>query len=558
MTRKRSILFLFGLMAVVAGLLVVRPVSALAGSGDDSPCRENKEATPATAKHGESETGGEEASSCLEIELREVKEALQAQQLRIEALEAELRLVRNSPLPATAPEPVIAKAPTMAAPPQDGLEKRLENAESRLKSLGPFSFSGDFRLRDEPFIGGPANQSQVRNRERFRLRVNASVRLNEDISGGLALATGDINDPITSNQTANQYYTRKPFLLDRAFVNYNPHQFKPLTLIGGKFAYPWYRTELTWDNDLNPEGVAQKLEWTPESWHVLKQIAFIGFELPFAETSGINFNLPNPNNRSIQQNDVYGGQIQTTWQLASWLKFTADTAFYNYHNADPIALSAVEANASSPAVGLLKQGGNSIQNSYQAVTASFTVPVISGGTTTVGSAIINARFASKFALSDSIAQFDIQTHTDAWPIRLLGDYVQNTRACANTSQPIFVPAEPANANISISTVNGACHSRERRGYWLEGRIGRAQEKGDWQFAYTRMFIEREAVLTAFNFSDIRQGSNVTQHRLETLYTPVKNVQLGFVGFFGRPLNLGNSAPPENLLKRLQFDLSYKF
>src|SRR5713101_5917089 len=45
-----------------------------------------------------------------------------------------------------------------------------KSLDSRIKAIGPFSFSGDMRVRDEPFIGGPTNQSQVRNRMRFRLR----------------------------------------------------------------------------------------------------------------------------------------------------------------------------------------------------------------------------------------------------------------------------------------------------------------------------------------------------------------------------------------------------
>jgi hypothetical protein len=61
--------------------------------------------------------------------------------------------------------------------------------------------------------------------------------------------------------------------VDRAFINYTPHQFKPLTLTGGKFAYPWYNTELTWAKDLNPEGVAQTLAFNLESTPVLKRIA---------------------------------------------------------------------------------------------------------------------------------------------------------------------------------------------------------------------------------------------------------------------------------------------
>jgi len=161
-------------------------------------------------------------------------------------------------------------------------------------------------------------------------------------------------------------------------------------------------------------------------------------------------------------------------------------------------------------------------------------------------------------LSDTIAQFDIKTPSDAWPVRLLADYVQNTRACANAATPIFVPAIPAGSTATVATVNGACNSRERRGYWLEGRVGRTQKPGDWQFAYTRMFIEREAVMGAFNFSNLRQNSNVSQHRVEIYYQWLNNVQLKFTGLFGRPLNLGLTTPRENLLKRLQFDVVYKF
>jgi hypothetical protein len=107
-------------------------------------------------------------------------------------------------------------------------------------------------------------------------------------------------------------------------------------------------------------------------------------------------------------------------------------------------------------------------------------------------------------------------------------------------------------------LSAPCNSRERRAYWAESRFGRAQEKGDWQFAYTRMFIEREAVMSVFNASDIRQGSNVSQHRAEVFYQALNNVQLAFTGFLGRPLNFGKTTPPEDILQRYQFDVIYKF
>jgi hypothetical protein len=438
--------------------------------------------------------------------------------------------------------------------PQDW-STRVGNIEDRLKDFGPFAFSGDFRLRGEPFFGGPANQSLDQTRERFRLRFNVTAKLNDDISGGFSLASGDINDPTSTNQTVGDFYTRKAIALDKAYVDYTPHQFKNLTLIGGKFSYPWYNTELTWDKDLNPEGLAQTLTFnlnTPG----LKKISFIGFELPFTQVAGVSLT-----NQSLVSSVTYGGQVQTNWQLGLWLKFGAYAVFYDFVNSDPIALALARASAKNPQTpltGLLPLGtGNTVQNSITTTTATDIITTSGTAYPTGVTNITNAQFASKFALVDGLARFDVRTPSDRWPIALIGDYVQNTEACANVETLKGAPANTASVEYSQST-NFACNPHQRRGYWAEAQAGRATKRGDWQFDYTRIFIEREAVLSNFDYSDIRQGSNVSEHRAMVLYQLYSNVQLSFTGLFGRPLNFGSSKPPEDYLKRLQFDLIYSF
>ncbi len=433
--------------------------------------------------------------------------------------------------------------------------KKIKGVEASLKKIGPFNFSGDLRLRDEPFFGGPSDQSQVRNRMRYRLRVNANAKLNDEISGGLSLASGDINDPISTNQTVNQFYTRKSIGIDKAFINYNPHYFKPLTLTGGKFAYPWYNTELTWDKDLNPEGLAQTLAFDVNHAPLLRRIALVGFELPFSEVANTS-----TTNKSIVQSVVYGGQLQTAWVFGPRVRFSAYSGVYNYHNADPIAFAIQKANLKNPTTpltGALPLVGTGFQNSVLVTTQSGIVTVSGTPVSTGVKTITDTQFASKFALLDSIARFDIQTPSAKWPVTLIGDYVQNMEACGNLNN--LRPTPPSTKTATFSQAFSApCVSNQRRAYWLEGRLGRLQDKGDWQFAYTRMFIEREAVMSAFNASDIRQGSNTSQHRAEVLYQALPNVQFAFTGFLGRPLNLGNSKPPEDILQRYQFDLTYKF
>ncbi len=409
-----------------------------------------------------------------------------------------------------------------------------KNLESRLKSLGPFVFSGDFRLRAEPTFGGPVNQSQDQFRERFRLRFNAEARLNDQINGGFSLASGDLNNPISTNQTAGQYTTRKPIEIDRMYVTYNPDWFRHLTLTGGKFAYPWFNTELVWDKDLNPEGAGETLAFDVKT-PVLKKFSVVGFQLPFAESKRAA-----ASNLSVYSTMVYGEQLQTFWQLGSRVKLSAYTGFYDWKNADSVALAVTAANSSSPDDGLLTLNSNGLQNSIATVT---TTNAITGAKT-----ITSAQFASKFGIIDSLAQFDIRTSSERWPLTFVGDFAQNTRACENV------------ANIPSAAVFSApCDPHARHGYWLETIVGRTVKKGDWQFGYTRFMIQREAVIGAFNYSEIFPSNNVEMHRPEVLYQLFDNVTLQLNTLIGRPLvNAGTPAPVQPLWERLQFDMTYKF
>src|SRR4029077_6014191 len=66
-------------------------------------------------------------------------------------------------------------------------DERIRNLEREIQGLGPISFSGDVRLRGEPFFGGPTDQSLDRMRARIRARFNAVATLGEQFRAGLTL-----------------------------------------------------------------------------------------------------------------------------------------------------------------------------------------------------------------------------------------------------------------------------------------------------------------------------------------------------------------------------------
>jgi len=491
--------------------------------------------------------------------LEQVMDRVQAQGQEIAALRAALREQQElsarleARLNAGIPEATVAEsappAPASALPAIGATQTELEqkvaqletnmgksqkSLEDRIKQIGPFQFSGDFRLRAEPTFGGPIDQSQNRFRQRVRLRFNAEAQLNEQIRGGFSFASGDLNSPISTTQTLNQFDARKPIAIDRMYVTYTPTWFKALTLTGGKFTYPWFNTELVWDKDLNPEGAGETLAFHVKT-PLLKNISLVGFQLPFAKNQRTA-----ANDKSYYNTVVYGEQVQTFWQLGERVKMSAYESFYDWRFADSVAYSLLVANSASPEDGLLALANLGEVNSIATVTATNSI--------TGAKTITSAQFASKFAILDSLAEIDVATPSDRWPLAFIGDFAENTRACENVKN---IP--------SAAVFSAPCDPHARHGYWLETSVGRARKKGDWQFSYTRMMIQREAVIGAFNYSEIFPTSNVEIHRPEISYQLFDNVTLQLNGLFGRPLvTAGSLAPAQPLWERLQFDMTYKF
>ena len=123
-------------------------------------------------------------------------------------------------------------------------QKRIASAEAL---LGRFRMSGDVRVRDENFFQGYSGciACADRNRARIRVRFGFEGKLNDDFIAGVALATGSLGDPTTTNSTLTNNFDRKTIGLDKGYITYNPVAHKWLSLTGGKFAYQWQRTQVT-------------------------------------------------------------------------------------------------------------------------------------------------------------------------------------------------------------------------------------------------------------------------------------------------------------------------
>ncbi len=380
-----------------------------------------------------------------------------------------------------------------------------KSTEGLKKQLGNLSLSGDVRMRYEPFIqdGAPTRQ-----RERMRARLNLTGKLTDEISGGISVATGSLDDVNSTNQTLTGFFTRKSIGFDRYYLTYKPKWFKPLGLAAGKFVSPWYRTPLTFDNDVNPEGFAQTLSFDLKS-PVLKNITFVGFELPFNEASG------------SYDSFIFGGQLQTRWKLSEKANLALYASGVNFNRADPIAVAIA---------------GGTLRPSL-ANTNTFR-------TDSNGNVI---GYASKFAYLDLIGVLDYKW-SGRWPMMLMFNLVNNTRAATD----------------------------QRTAYWAEVDLGQLKEQKDVQFGYSYIWLERDAVIGAFNESDLRASTNVKNHRVQFGYQSFNNVTMQWTMWLGKladPFQNTSLVPSgirsncttapftdcrDSLLNRMQFDVTYKF
>ncbi len=415
--------------------------------------------------------------------------------------------------------------------------------------LGRFRFNGDVRVRGESFFQDLTG-FQNRNRGRIRVRFGFDGKLSEDFVGGIALATGSLGDPTTTNETLTNFFDRKTIALDRGYITYNPIAHKWLSLTGGKFAYTWQRTPVTFDSDLNPEGFNQKLSWDLKTPFV-KNFTIQGIELLYNEVS------------AGQDSYALGGQVSAKLVFGPW---TATPSFLSMKWNRPDAILAASAFAvqatttgaggTTPAGPFPTPGegpGCTVVNGSSKFAPCIFAP--NGMTNAVTlDATGKAHFRSEFNYADFILNNQIKTGIERLPLNVLLEFEDNLGAADH----------PLSSKGVVLTGLG----KQNHAYLADVSLGQQKNKGDIQLGYAWERQEQESVIASFNESDQRAPTNILQHRIYALYKVRSNTVASFTLWHGRTLNSGlldavrgpgvAAGVTEPYLNRFQFDLIYSF
>src|SRR5215207_1671168 len=491
-----------------------------------------------------------------------------------------------------------ASLPDAAAAQDSKLEERVSKVEKQsaqtsktsetvAKQIGSMTFGGDMRFRYEAFYGQQnalasaetpgafGNRLSTRQRLRMRARFRVTGKIGDEFDWGLRLATGSYADMISTNQTLTDFFNRKPFAVDQAFIGYRPKQ--PQTkhgafqLQGGKFDTPWTRTELTWDNDISPEGLNEKYPYTFDKKRAIKNVALVAWQLPMLERNsafvlGSDGSLDlSASGRAGRDLALYGAQASTevASKSLSLKLYASDLYFSGTQFVTPAQVFGT--NIQFPVTFTIPASGTT---PARTVTTQVSVPrdVLVSGNANLGLSLANTnavnrdgRLSSGFNLVDLVARADF-TRSQKWPVMLLFNFVTNTQTHD------VVTAGATGADVLLPNDQG-------QGYWAEFQVGKDLlrapvdkiARGDSFFNYTFLRVEKDAILSPFNGSDLGLSTDMRVHRLFAGIALDPRVAFTFTGFFTqRPTGLLGAfgqTPPGSLnrtLTRLQFDTVLRF
>ncbi len=327
---------------------------------------------------------------------------------------------------------------------------------------------------------GPQALLNVTNNE-WRLRMRARFGFDADLGDGwsaaVRLATGSTGQIIaTTNQTLGTYGAGYTTTLDQAYIRWSgswEDGYQGLLLTGGRFGNPWISTDMLWYNDLTFEGIYGRYHWNFGDDTAHPHDVFVtlgGFPLQ-------SFSLVDPNSEG-RQKWLAGAQLGLDWHTDDESSFKLAAAYYDYMHivGEKNAFDSSFTNWTAPA---FVQKGNTMYDISN--TTDKTVNLYA--------------LAANYRIADLIGVADF---------RVLSRY------------DLIVTAE-ALRNVGYKTADvsarvGSYVAPRTHGYRADVSFGTSgfDHFGAWRGSVGYRYVQRDAVLDAFNDEDFHLGGTDTK------------------------------------------------
>jgi hypothetical protein len=342
--------------------------------------------------------------------------------------------------------------------------------------------NGDFRLRfEQQMTPGEGTATQDRHRGRYRLRLGLESKVNDRLKVGLRLASTE-GEQTSTNQTFKNGFDGKEIDIDQAYAEYAaPFKNADLKFVGGKMPNPFYCTDLMWDGDITPEGVAFKIEKP-----ITQNNTFFA--------NGATFFLYESSS-SYDEPTIFGIQ---TGLLGKFMErdYKMGVTYYDFHNFTGTGL---------------------------------TVATIFPGKQVNTNTLSSSSYVYDYNIIDFNTEYTplvINLFGKSLPLKLYGNYLNNI----------------------------APGVKYDKGWLIGFQLGKAKEKGDWDFGYSYKVLGQDAMIGELVDSDFHGGgTNGRGHKISLNYMLLKNTSLGLTYF-----NTREETGTKNYKNLLEVDLNFKF
>ena len=156
----------------------------------------------------------------------------------------------------------VSKEPVQAPPPGIAANIKIGDWIQELNLYGDARFREYYQNYEQqlPTAPVPAFDKNIQSqRLRFRLRLGADFKLENNFFGGVQLTTSDNRGGTSTNTTYTGGVDNYNIYISRAFIGWAPTD--GLALLLGKQNNPFYTTELNWAADAGPAGLVERVDF---------------------------------------------------------------------------------------------------------------------------------------------------------------------------------------------------------------------------------------------------------------------------------------------------------
>jgi hypothetical protein len=298
-----------------------------------------------------------------------------------------------------------------------------------------------------------------------RLRLNLDADLSSGWAVGARLSTGSLSNPDSTNQVLGQYGNRYQTDVDLAYITWggqSASERQQLRFWGGKFPNPFLSTNIVWSTEVTFEGLALGYRAGLTSGADAPALFATLGAIPVQEIA-------------LSQNDkwLYASQVGLDLHPSAASHVRFGVAYYYYDHLHGIRNALNDHTLDYTAPEYVQKGNTmfNIRNDTDPTAGLFAL-------------------AADYHLLDGVLAADWYL-TPGYRLNLTADYVKNVgynKAAVAARYGFPVPPRVTGYQVEVSYGSDALdHSRAWRGF----------------LAYK--FIERDAVLDAFNDQDFHLG-----------------------------------------------------